>query len=50
MLRGRPGGHCTLAAKYSITAYTYRTTVGSCYALTQGPLRQEIVLQLHLKF
>ena len=39
----------TLAARYGITIYTDRESVGSGYDVTQGPVRQDVRLQLRLK-
>lgn len=51
VLRWRPSNTFTLSAKYALTAYTDgRESIGSGYDVTQGPLRREIKLQLHVRF
>ena len=48
--RSEIGKHLTVAAKYAITHYFDRESVGSGAAETDGPNRQTLYLQLRLRF
>lgn len=50
VLRYSPCRNMTLAAKYALTHYFDRTTVGSGAAATEGPNRQTLYVQMQWKF